>query len=276
MIIWLFLFLVIVVISFILAYRSMQGYQEDVLTPQNGIFLVREIEALDSNVLKNLHQRLLKGEVTISLERLFKGSKQAYIMVCPKEIVNEFPELELLELEDFATDPDKATIWEVGTKDQIKLHLDFENQIKGLAAGMPELQENEQFWIQFLLLPKKGKLWPKLGKGGPLQSLGLLSNVPSEVRQAAENPTVKDYIFSKGEEAVFQAQIRAVVVADSEERRQELSDQLVRLSGGILIKVPRPLTGSQIFGFYKSRTFLTPDVSKLSFTNGEISKLLQA
>jgi hypothetical protein len=158
MIIWLFLALVVIIISFILAYNSMKDFSQ---TPSSqeplGIFLIRNITYLDNNLLEKLHQKLLKNSKIVSLERLFKGGKEAVILVGEKDSAAEFPELNLLELEDYSSRVTEAIVWEIGTKDQENFHSDSQISLADFSKSFPTLAEDEQIWLQLLLKPNKDK-----------------------------------------------------------------------------------------------------------------------
>jgi hypothetical protein len=158
MIIWLFLSLVVIIISFILAYNSMKDFSQTPSSQQPlGVFLIRSITGLDNNFLEKLHQKLLKSGKIISLERLFKGGKEAIILVGEKDLAAEFPELNLLELEDYSSIVPEAMVWEVGTKDQESFHGDSQTLLEDFSKSFPTLSENEQIWLQLLLKASNDK-----------------------------------------------------------------------------------------------------------------------
>src|SRR3989344_2549312 len=160
MIMWLLLFVLIVIISFLLAYQSMKDFPERGQEGlEHGLYLIRNPRNLTSGVLEQIHRTSLRDHFVISLERLFKGSKSALVIYGPKQVLGEFTQLSLLELEEY-TDAagDKATSWEVGTKDQMALHI----SVPRPWDNKPLLDEPEQFWWQIVLKPQVKGL---LGKG---------------------------------------------------------------------------------------------------------------
>lgn len=191
MIVWLILFLMVVGISFILAYRSMKDYLE---VPQKskagyGLFLVRQTQAFTLGFLESIHEHLLKEGLIVSLERLFKGGKSALTIFGPKNMLEGYlPQLDLLELEDYAEGIDSKDYfaWEVGLKEGDS-HI---QNIGSLFGDLPTLRGEEQFWCQMTLLPKQGK------------SSGL-----------------------------FQSQIRAVIFCQEPTRKKELKEALQTLGG---------------------------------------------
>lgn len=148
---WLLLFLIIIVISFLLASQSMRDFQE---APHNNsrdysLFLIRNLRALNSKLLEDLHLQLSKKASFISLERLTKGNKVALVIYGPKKILQQFQlELNLLELEDYTRkySQEDLLVFEIARKNQ---------PIEGdIFTNLPKLIETEQFWWQLILRPK--------------------------------------------------------------------------------------------------------------------------
>ena len=215
MILWFALFLLIVGISFVLAFRSMKDYQE---IPKNfkaeyGLFLIRRPEDFNANVLNAIGQSILEEGLIISIERLFKGKKAALTIFGPKKILDRFAEsLNLLELEDYANalDHKDISVWEMGIKGTQDFKFDSPNNI---FKNLSELKEEEQFFWQIMLNAGKGK------------------------------------------EKSFQAQIRAVIYSKDPERRKILISLLQTAEVGELTKVPKPFSDEQMMVFYKLRSF---------------------
>lgn len=153
MILWLLLFLLIIGISFILAFRSMKDYQE---IPQKtnvdyGLFLVRQIKNFDAKLLDSIRQEVLAQEAIVSFERLFKGRQTALTIFGPKNILAQFQsELGILELEDYTMEFTDSTVsvWEVGVKETARLNPDHFNKI---FSNLPQLEAEEQFFWQVIL-----------------------------------------------------------------------------------------------------------------------------
>lgn len=213
MILWLVLFLLVVGISFVLAFRSMrQDYLE--VPPQStqyGLFLIRKTSALKIEVLDSLHEATINEGLIISLERLFKGSKSALVIFGPKNILLNFADkMDLLELEDYTnTSQENIQAWEVG----IKKTTNKMGKID-LFKDLPVLQEDEQMWWQIVLQAK----------------------------------------MQKGNQLVFQSQIRVVLLATDPSRIKELTQNLQNLAAPYLIKLPKAFTNQQILTFYKQRS----------------------
>lgn len=153
MILWLLLFLLVIGISFILAFRSMRDYQE---IPQKtdvdyGLFLVRQIKNFDVKLLDSIRQEVLTEKAIVSLERLFKGRQTALTIFGPKNILSKFQnELDILELEDYTTEftDNRVYVWEVGARATAKLNPDHFNEI---FSNLPQLEAWEQFFWQVIL-----------------------------------------------------------------------------------------------------------------------------
>lgn len=155
MLIWLGLSIIIVGISFILAYQSMRDYYQkpSELGKDYAIFLIRNPSAVSLNLIGDLYKSSRKTDKIIALERLFKGSRSAAVIFGPKSILKNYPDLNLLELEDYSLNVSKYVAWEVGSKDEAKLHLDLPDVFR----QVPALSEKEQFWWQLILHAKSGK-----------------------------------------------------------------------------------------------------------------------
>jgi len=159
MILWLILFLLIIGISFILALRSMKDYQEipEKAKAEYGLFLIRQTENFDADVLNSIGKFILDKGLIISVERLFKGSEAALTIFGPKEILDKFSQsLNLLELEDYMyeLDTQDIAIWELGIKSSKNLQFDNPNNI---FKNLSELGKEDQFFWQVILGARKDK-----------------------------------------------------------------------------------------------------------------------
>lgn len=142
MILWLLL-LFVVVISFLLALRSMRDYQEIPSQSQYGLFLIRNPKALNTRILNNLYEDFLKRNLILSFERLFKGHQSTLLIYGPKELANLYDMLDLLELEDYTiVNINHISVWEIGIKGRVE---------DGVFKNMPQLNESEHFWWQVVL-----------------------------------------------------------------------------------------------------------------------------
>lgn len=144
--IFIIIFLIIIIISFFLAFASMKDFQEIPEVEKNSLYLIQNPQALTLNLINELKSRL-KSEI-ISLERLFKGTKSALVVFGPKKVLEQFSNLNLLELEDYTNLKSSKSAWEMATKTG---NLE---DVNGVFDNLPALNTNEQFWFQLVLQPK--------------------------------------------------------------------------------------------------------------------------
>lgn len=151
---WLLLFIIIIFVSFLLATQSMRNFQE---APRQGskdysLFLIRNLGALNTQLLEELHTQLVKMSAFLSFERLTKGNKVALVIYGPKKILQQFQnQLDLLELEDYTRKylQENLLVFEMARKNQ---PIDG-----GVFTNLPKLKENEQFWWQLIFQAKGGQ-----------------------------------------------------------------------------------------------------------------------
>jgi len=151
MIIFIGFFLVIIAISFVLAYRSMQDYQEIPSPEKNGVYLIQNPSSLTKELIAEIGTKA-GGEV-VSFERLFKGNQSALVIFGPKPVLETFAQLNLLELEEYTLIKAPKIAWEMGIKDS---SLDFQGNP---FASLPLLNLDEQFWWQLLLQNQDKDHW---------------------------------------------------------------------------------------------------------------------
>ncbi len=131
--------MIILAASFILAYLSMKNYQEILPVQASGLYLIRNTAAINESFTNKLHEELIKSGSLVSIERLFKGLQEALVIFGPKQILLKFPDLNLLELEDYtAIRSDSVSLWEMAISDKEGVKL-------------PPLNADEQFWLQMIL-----------------------------------------------------------------------------------------------------------------------------
>lgn len=147
MIVWLILFLLVIGISFLLAFRSMKDYHEipHKSDLEYALFLIRSPTNLNPEFLQTFQQKSAKKGLIISFERLFKGSESALCVFGPKEVLRSIAGLNLLELEDYSSDfnTDNTSVWEVDFK-----------AVDNPFSDLPELGPDEKFCWQVLLSGK--------------------------------------------------------------------------------------------------------------------------
>jgi hypothetical protein len=160
--IWIIIILAIIIISFILALRSMKNYQEVPTTKfPYGVFLIRnENFVLQNGTLNELYKFCLEANAIISIERLWKGSQKALVLYAPQNIGQFLPELELLEIEDYIekeakdnqkkASVDEVIVWNYHPKNEQELTIP-ETFLKDLQFN----QDQNVFWQIVLNATKK-------------------------------------------------------------------------------------------------------------------------
>lgn len=154
MIIFVALFILVVVISFILAYLSMKDYKQvpKLTKKEYSLFLIRKSINLTNSVLESISTNSKKANFLISLERSFKNGKSALTIFGPKSFLLQFSKiLDLLELEDYTKVPSSdVSVWEVGLnyeKRDTPYKINFFN--------LPALSNEEQVWFQLIIKSQK-------------------------------------------------------------------------------------------------------------------------
>lgn len=189
MILWVVLFILIIAISFVLAFRSMKDYQE---IPQQGkaeygLFLIRKPSGFNTMFLDELLIKTKGVNLIVSIERLFKDKKSALLLFAPKNILqNFFDQLDLIELEDYtpSLSVKDTVVWEVGFKKNIPNEI-----MPNIFSAFPDLLGNDQFFWQVILGGKRTQIRAVLYSEDParlqmlataLQQLGIpmLHKVP--------------------------------------------------------------------------------------------------
>lgn len=160
MFIWILLFILSVVISYFLAYRSMKNYRE---RPQHfrtdsTLYLIQNPINLTESLLSQLLQSAKNNNSILSFERLFRGKRQALIVFGPSSLLADYKEsLSLLELNDytekFTSKLEGVQVWEMIGKD-LKSSASTHAQLP--IANNLELLEDEQFWWQIATQPGSG------------------------------------------------------------------------------------------------------------------------
>lgn len=244
--IWIGLFFAVLIISFVLAMRSMKNFQEIPLQHlEYSLFLIQNPDFLTQEALKKFHDLARALECVISLEKLTKGHQTVIALYAPRQFVASFPELGLLELEDYISVPkpekgsevettstkinkDISLPWVIAPKNRAK-ELDFQEGFFNKIS----LSEMQHFFWQIVMQPLK------------------------------QNDN-------------FQVTIRAMVVEKEPAKRVDLAkhiDNLINESTG-LIKESRDHSSGIIFESFAKRTIVPYEVSKFELNNNEILKLL--
>lgn len=242
-----------------------------------GLFLIRNPQALTSQIIDQIHKGGLREGSLISLEKLFKGDKKALVIFAPIATVRDFVEpLGLLELEEYNSDVsvENTFSFEMGSKDSTLFHL---TNIPSLTKHIPKLSSDSQIWWQIILQPTSQKLFAKTTTGDNiLQFLGLGKENQNYYRNLSKllssRPELKSIVEQKNKQSPFSASIRVTVVSGDLTIRNNLAREIEELGEGKLVKVPRPYSSKQILEFYQKRTHSVS--SFLTLTSEEVIDLL--
>lgn len=214
MIIWILLFLFVLLLSFVLALRSMKQYRE---RPSNlgtgfSLYLIQSPGALNQFLLGELAREVLDKKLLLSFERLYKGSRKALLVYGPTNVLQpKTASLGLLELEEYASKTYAHTIsFEVGEKANGK----FQPGQFRLQSNEFGLQDHEEIWWQVVAKPQiKGK-----------------------------------------DELSLNSVIRVVIHANDATRLPQIQLRLIsQIHDAGLTRLPQTHSSSKILGFYKER-----------------------
>jgi hypothetical protein len=243
--IWIILFIIVVVVSFILAYRSMKDFKEIPITPnvEYGLFLIKNITLLDKLYLERIHKFSLEQKSIISFERLLKGGESVLVIYGPKNILTSFPELELVELEDFLLPISSPQNFDDPNKVSVNQSLGF--QISSKADPKKSVIVSPEF-LKNLNLEESQKLFWQV------------------------------VVASLKEDNNFQVTLRALVNEPNAGTRAELakkiSSHIVEKTGLSLSQ--RDETTSKVFDDFKKRALIPSEVTKFNVTSEELLGLL--
>ncbi len=247
---WIILFLLVVAISFFLAYQSMRDFQEGIQhTPVvYGIYLIKKPAGVTVSSLNLLHSAMFKKKALVAFETLFKGGKKAHVVFGPKEILEHaLHEAQLVELEDYTSQVDISS-----------LHA-WEMELRGsgdVFANMPDLIPHEHFWWQVVLSAREYK-----SSGNIL--LDILEKITDPFLVISAKlfgfPIKEDAQRISSNKKTFAYQIRCIFSTDDLVRRRVMGQILEKLNEDVVIKTPKPLTSAQIFDSYLLRTVPSVD-----------------
>ncbi len=124
--IWILIIIGLFLLSLALSFRSMHDFQE---SPHkkitHGLFLVRNMANFNQDFLEDLKARASVKPRILAFEKVIKGPHQAILMYGPHSFIEQFPELNLLELEDYT---DRLIIQEI-TAEELTLKSKQESQV---------------------------------------------------------------------------------------------------------------------------------------------------
>lgn len=122
-----------------------------------SLFLVGKPKALTDEIIAFIHKETSRLGLILSIEKLFKGKKEAVVIFGPKQILEKLNEsLELLELEDYVkVDENSVIAWEMGVGSPREAGK--KSDVDNFFTAIPELLELEQVWWQVGLLAENKK-----------------------------------------------------------------------------------------------------------------------
>lgn len=217
-IVWIILFLIIIIISFILALRSMRDYHEIPVHSKTAysLYLIKNETNVTKDLLTRMNSIIDQKRLVISFEKLYKGSKKALVVYGPISILKTFfEELNLMELEDYTFNDNEGQsklCWEISSKN-------FQGRPEksvGFYKALEGLDDGDQFWWQLVLQPLCEK---------------------------------------KGLSSMFKVMIRVVVITDSDEKNQKIKQALDKIiKESELLILPQVYSSKQVFEFYQQRS----------------------
>ncbi|MDD2823340.1 MAG: hypothetical protein PHQ59_04660 [Candidatus Daviesbacteria bacterium] len=229
MIIWVLLFFIVIFISLFLAFRSMRDYTEAPVHTDThySLYLIKNEAGLTDELLMKIDHIIDQKRLIVSLERLYRGSKQALVIYGPVIILKQFADiLNLVELEDYSlkySNHLQAGIlaWEVSSKDFHKSDKPIAYQksdapIIDLANIPLALSDQEELWWQLVIQPKCEK---------------------------------------NGLQPIFKALIRVVVIAGDNNKAQEIKSKIDnQVKQTNLLAIPQSYSSEQIIKNYQKRS----------------------
>ncbi len=184
------------VLSFFLALRSMRDFQENPDQKKNpyGLFLIRNKEHLSSELFTSLINAL-EG-VIASLELIQKGSSIALVGYFPRPVQGKFPNLGLVEIEDYIAEEDISKTEEYLLSKQIQLNDSFAWLLQPKNKKKPELQKNnfelelepDQYFCQqivFQSAEEKLQITPRvmIKESNSQQKIDLIKKIKQEITE---------------------------------------------------------------------------------------------
>lgn len=237
---WVILFIIVVFVSLVLAYRSMKGYQDvSISSLPAGLFLIRNPQFLTPQVVVKIYALSLESYAILSFERLLRGGEKALVIYGPKVLQSRFPELNLLELEEYLSlDQSLSQPKKIGVNDTIAWVLKFKDNVKGASITNTFLKdftigENQSFFLQIVSLAIK------------------------EINK-------------------FQVTLRVIASDKDPNFRTSLAKKINQLidEKSDLIQMERTETTSKVFSDFQKRALVPAEVSKFTLTSDEIITLL--
>lgn len=166
--VWVILFLIIIFVSAVLAFRSMKDYEE---FPEslslNAPFFVGNPQSFTEESLKKLYKAFSDRKQLFSIERLNKGKERALVIFGPRDLIEILPELNLLEIEDYLADVNSLNYDNTDKKVGINQTLTWlvepsvnNKKLLHVGSGIKNLDisENQKFFIQIVCIPEDNRI----------------------------------------------------------------------------------------------------------------------
>ncbi|MFH0937623.1 MAG: hypothetical protein V1808_05035 [Candidatus Daviesbacteria bacterium] len=246
MIVWPIIFLLfslVMVVSLVLAFRSMSDYQERPLSLglPYALYLVQKPEGLTTEIINRIHEGCLLDRLIISLERLFRGERTALVIFGPTKILRPLSEdLGLLEIEDYSLKVDgEFSAWEMGIKKEPESFLSLESFLKTI----PALLEKEQIWWQLVLQPI-----PKI------EASKTFTGKVGQFFDTIFNGTFKKRLGIGSGQETFRTALRVFVSAQDKKKVAELEEEVLKIGKEAgLVKLPQAYSSEQMLKFYQEK-----------------------
>ncbi len=112
--------------------------------PPESAFLIRN--KVDEKFIQQIHELFKDRKQNLAFEKLYKGGEEALVIFAPRLVVDFFPQLKLLELEDYLKTNDCVNAFNL----TVKKNLNFFSNLELL-----QLTPSEKFFCQVVLEPAK-------------------------------------------------------------------------------------------------------------------------
>lgn len=250
--IWVILLIILLGASLILAFYSMRSYQEiPAALSSYSLFLVRNKQAFNTQMLDKIHQLTAPDQASFSLERLFKGNESVLVIFGPVNLIRQLPELDPLELEDYLqTDSNSPSSMEGLRPTKISVNDSFTLTIVPKGSSKKSLLAKSDFLKMLNLEPEQYFFW-----------------------QIVASPLVKR--SQKDPRSLFQVTIRAMVVDKNAAKKIDLAkkiDQEINRATS-LTSQKRSQTSQSYFLSFTKRAIIPKEVAEFSLHSEELVSL---
>jgi hypothetical protein len=170
----------------------------------SSLFLISDASLMTNEVMEELIDFCLKEQSPVSFERLYKGEQSALAIFGPDSLVSKFPQLGLVELEDYigeaaaALTKNTCLVWDI---------TPFTAKFSGNFLQDLGLEENDRFCLQMVCLAKKTKqtalfltnIRCLVASNSPHDRVNLAKKIQtlilSEAKTKGKNPEVSPHQF---------------------------------------------------------------------------------